>query len=91
MKLKKEMIDYLAKRVVEGLESKELIDVENDSQGLMITISEIITEDLLVEDDLNQEVREILEKMGEEIDNIDYRKMFQMVKNRYARERGLIL
>ena len=35
----------------------------------------------------------ILEEMGDEIDsaNINYRKMFQMVKQKLARERGLIL
>jgi len=49
--------------------------------------------DLLVEDDLNLEVKEILDGMGDEIDqaNINYRKMFQMVKTKLARERGLIL
>ncbi len=91
MKLKQEMVDYLAGRVVNNLMEKELIEVEDDPVGLVTAISAVITQDLQVEDDLNLEVKEVLEQMGDEIDNVDYRKMFQMVKHRYARERGLIL
>ncbi len=93
MKLRKEMIDYLAKRIISILEEKELLDSDDEKEGVCESVSGIITRDLQVEDELNDEVKSLLEKMGDEIDeaNINYRKMFQMVKQKLARERGLIL
>lgn len=87
------MIDYLAKRTVEGLVEKEVLEIEEDERGVVESIAHIITEDLMVEDELNDEVKKMLESMGDQIDgaNVDYRKMFQMVKQKIARERGLIL
>lgn len=92
MRLRREMIDYLAGRLVDGLDEKELIDTSGDNEGVEESIAGVIVEDLLVEDQLNIEVKEMLDKMGDEIDNanINYRKMFQMVKQKLARERGLI-
>jgi hypothetical protein len=42
---------------------------------------------------LNEEVRDILEQHQEEINkgNIDYQKMFMMIKRKLAQERGLVL
>ncbi len=93
MRLRKEMIDYLAGRIIDLLEEKEVIDTGDEQESVCATVSGIITRDLQVEDELNDEVKVILEKMGDEIDNanINYRKMFQMVKQKLARERGLIL
>lgn len=93
MKLRKEMIDYLAHRLVDDLGEKELLDVGDEVMGVEETVSAVIMEDLQVEDLLNQEVKNLLDAMGDEIDsaNINYRKMFQMVKMKLARERGLIL
>jgi len=91
MKLKQEMVDYLGKRVVDSLIEKKLLEVDTDDRHLKEVIAGTIAEDLRVEDNLNAEVKDVLDSMGDDLDNIDYRKMFQMVKNRYARERGLIL
>ena len=54
---------------------------------------EIIMRDLKAEDDLDREVEEILKTHTGSIDNqkIDYRKMFGMIKNKLARERGMVL
>jgi len=93
MKLRREMIDFLAGKIVTGLKEKELIDCSGEDEGVGQTISAIMYEDLSVEDNLNDEVKVMLEKMGEELDktNVNYRKMFQMVKQKLARERGIIL
>lgn len=93
MRLKKEMIDYLASRIVGELTEKGLLDCGDDAASVTETIGSVIYSDLHVEDDLNDEVKVLLEKMGEELDKsqIDYRKMFQMVKQKLARERGIIL
>lgn len=93
MRLKKEMIDYLATKIVRELTEKGLLDCGDDDSAVTASISAIIYKDLHVEDDLNDEVKTLLEKMGDELDKsqIDYRKMFQMVKQKLARERGIIL
>ncbi|MBF0170352.1 MAG: DUF507 family protein [Nitrospinae bacterium] len=91
MKLRDEMIDYLAHRIVVNLEAMEMIDCEGNAQGVIESIAGVMTADLMVEDLLNDEVKEILENKGEEMESVDYRKMFNMVKSKLARERGLIL
>jgi hypothetical protein len=93
MKLRKDMIDYLARRIVASLEEKTVIDTGGVQGDVISAVAGVITRDLMVEDDLNDEVKLILEKQHSEIDqgNINYHKMFQMVKMKLARERGLIL
>ncbi|MDH4182948.1 MAG: DUF507 family protein [Nitrospinota bacterium] len=93
MKLRKDMIDYLARQIVRGLEEKTVIDTGGAQEDVAMTVAGVIARDLLVEDSLNDEVKQILEKQYSEIDkaNINYHKMFQMVKQKLARERGLIL
>jgi hypothetical protein len=93
MKLKREMISYLATKILRDLTEKGLVDCGEDVVDVTERIGAIIYGDLHVEDDLNDEVKTLLEKMSEELDRsqIDYRKMFQMVKQKLARERGIIL
>jgi len=56
-------------------------------------LNQTITEELMVEDRLNAEVRELMKNYETEIQRggVDYQKMFTMIKNRLVKERGLIL
>jgi len=93
MKVKKEVVRYLAKRIVEHLKQGEAIEFDCDEESVIDIVDGAINGDLMVEDRLNDEVKAILAEQEETLDenNINYRKMFQMVKNKLARERGLIL
>jgi hypothetical protein len=93
MRLRKKMIDYVAQTVADNLLEKELVTLDVSADTLMTEIRRLITEDLLVEDRLNEEVKEILRAHTDEIDrgNIDYSRMFAMVKRQLVKERGLIL
>jgi hypothetical protein len=93
MRLRKKMIDYVTKAVTDNLLDKELVTLEIPAEAMAAEIRRLITEDLLVEDRLNDEVKEILRAHTDEIDrgNIDYARMFAMVKKKLVRERGLIL
>ncbi len=93
MKLRKELVAHISGRLVDGLTEKELIDASDDVAGVTESVITVITSDLMVEDELNDEVKVLLEEVGEEIDsnNVNYHKMFLMVKQKLARERGLIL
>lgn len=52
-----------------------------------------VTEELSVEDRLNAEVRQMLKAYEREIEQgqVDYQKMFTMIKQKLVRERGIIL
>ena len=53
----------------------------------------MITDELMVEDRLNEEVREVLIQHASEMErsNVTYTEMFKMVKKKLAREKGIIL
>ncbi len=93
MRLRKKMIDYVAKTITDSLLEKERVALEIPAEALTAEVRRLITDDLLVEDRLNDEVKEILRAHTEEISrgNIDYARMFAMVKRQLVRERGLIL
>jgi uncharacterized protein len=93
MRITKEFIELLTKKTVKSLIDQELIIWEETPEKLQAVISAIITEDLMVEDMLNEEVKTLLESKTQEYerDMMDYGRVFQMVKSKLVRERGLIL
>ncbi|MBT6595536.1 MAG: DUF507 family protein [Nitrospina sp.] len=93
MRLTKEFTELLAKNIVRSLLDKDLIVWEDSAEKLQTVINGIITEDLMVEDRLNEEVKTLLDSKTEEYERsmMDYGRVFQMVKSKLVRERGLIL
>tara|TARA_B100000315_G_C14400882_1_gene506422 strand:- start:442 stop:726 length:285 start_codon:yes stop_codon:yes gene_type:complete len=94
MRLKDEMIEYLARTIVDNLAKKGgYIEFKEKKDKVENEIKMVIREDLLVEDRLNEEVKDILQTHSREIDrgNVDYAKMFNLIKSKLVRERGLIL
>ncbi len=92
MRLKKEFIEKISRKIIESLLSKNLIIWESSHDKLESIISEIIIDDLMVEDHLNEEVKELLDSRTDEYERsmMDYGRVFQLVKSKLARERGLI-
>ena len=92
MRLKKEFIEKISKKIIESLLSKNLIIWENSHDKLESIISGIIVDDLMIEDQLNEEVKELLDSRTDEYERsmMDYGRVFQLVKSKLARERGLI-
>ena len=92
MRLKKEFIEKMSKKIIKSLLNKNLIIWESSPDKLESIISEIVIDDLMVEDHLNEEVKELLDSRTDEYDRsmMDYGRVFQMVKSKLARERGLI-
>jgi hypothetical protein len=87
------MIEHVAQTVTETLLERDLITLAIPVDTLTAEVRRLITDDLLVEDRLNDEVKQILQAHTSEIDrgNIDYSRMFAMVKRQLVKERGLIL
>ena len=92
MRLTKNQVEYISYRIAKELQDKELIETDDPAATIQSLIG-IVTEELLVEDRLNDEVREILTDHAEEMrrTNVEYREMFKMIKKKLARERKIIL
>ena len=93
MRITKEFVETLSRKVVRSLQDKDLIIWEEAIDKLETIVAGIIIEDLMVEDRLNEEVKTLLESKTEEYERsmMDYGRVFQMVKSKLVRERGLII
>ncbi len=93
MRLQKDFIEQIARKIVKKLLDKELIIWEETPGKLEAIVNSIITEDLMIEDRLNEEVKQLLDSRTKEYERsmMDYGRVFQLVKSKLARERGLIL
>jgi hypothetical protein len=93
MRIPKSWIPVISKRMVDTLLSEELIVPDVDPKDLAAEIEALMTEELGVEDRLNDEVREILKKFEGEIESgrMDYRKLFDMTKQKLIRERNIVV
>jgi uncharacterized protein len=93
MRLRREMIQYLAQAIARDLSDKGYVRVLGDREKVEELVREVITDDLQVEDRLNDEVKELLRAFSNEFNKgeADYYKMFTMVKRKLVQERGLIL
>ena len=92
MRLKKKFVEKISKKVIDSLIRKDLIIWEGSRDKLESIINDIIIDDLMVEDHLNDEVKQLLDSRTEEYERsmMDYGRVFQLVKSKLARERGLI-
>lgn len=93
MRLTKEQTEKISKIIFEKLKDKNLLVLKADEHKVLEKIHDVILEDLRAEDNLDKEVEEILKTHTGEIDTqkLDYRKMFNMIKGKLARERGIVL
>jgi hypothetical protein len=93
MRLRREMVHYLAQAIARDLHEKGCIQIVGEREQVEELVREVITEDLQVEDRLNDEVKELLRAFSNEISKgeADYHKVFTMVKRKLVQERGLIL
>jgi hypothetical protein len=93
MRLRREMIQYLAQAMSRDLIGKGFIQVLGDRARVEELLREAITEELQIEDRLNDEVKDLLRAFSNEFSRgeADYHKMFTMVKRKLVQERGLIL
>lgn len=93
MRLSKERVRHMAESLVGRLQQEGHIELVGDRNALVAGLDQAITDELSVEDRLNAEVRQMLKAYDKQIEQgqVDYQKMFLMVKQKLVRERGLIL
>jgi uncharacterized protein len=92
MRLTSDEIEYIARKIVKTLSAEGKLQMDSETR-VVEAIAGVITDELMIEDRLNEEVREVLIQHASEMErsNITYTEMFKMVKKKLAREKGIIL
>lgn len=90
MLLPRELIAFIGRQLVAKL-SAQILET-TDAQGLAERVSGLITEELEVEDRLNEEVREILSQYSDYMrrEGVSYLEMFRRIKNTLISQRKVI-
>ena len=92
MRLQPDEIEYLARKIVKTLVGAQQLAVDNE-QRVVSDLVAVLTEELMIEDRLNEEVREELMRHASEMErsNVTYTEMFKMLKRKMAKEKGIVL
>jgi hypothetical protein len=90
MLLAREFVDYISRQIIKKL-TPQWIET-TDPQVAAEFISEVIEEDLAVEDRLNDEVRDLLSQYSEYMrkEGVSYQEMFRRIKNTLITQRKVI-
>jgi hypothetical protein len=93
MRIPKSWVPLLTRKIIDNILSKNLAEPNVPLDKILAGAEEIITDELTVEDRLNDEVREILKSHAAEIERgrMDYRKIFDLTKQKLVKERNLVL
>lgn len=83
----------MAESLAEHLQAEGHITLAGERKTFVEDLEQAITHELSLEDRVNAEVRQLLKAYEQQIEQgqVDYQKMFQMVKQKLVRERGIIL
>ena len=92
MHLPREYVAYMAKQLMTRLTTAKLVQYEQ-AEYVTEVVSQVMLDELLVEDRINDEVRKILEQHGDEMKRVgaSYEEMFKKVKKQLVRDRKVIL
>ena len=92
MKLPRSLVDHIAHQVVRELDGAGLVELKN-RPPVTESLANAFAEDLMVEDRLNEEVREIMRTYQDEMTRtgVQYHEMFKKIKKELVRKRTLIL
>jgi hypothetical protein len=93
MRLPKAQIEEISRLILREIKKMEIVAINAPEDKVLRRIMDIFTRDLMAEDELDKEVKKILE--GYEADfrsgKLEYTKMFNKVKEKLIRERELII
>lgn len=93
MRVSKERVRHMAESVAAHLQQDGQLDIAGDRKAFVDSLEQAITGELAIEDRLNAEVRQMLKAYEKQIEQgqVDYQRMFTMIKVKLVRERGIIL
>jgi hypothetical protein len=92
MRLPREYAAYMAKQVLKRLTDRSLIQFEQPDYVKEV-VTQVMLEELSVEDHINEEVRKILEEYDQQMKQmgVSYEEMFKKVKRQLVRDRNVVL
>jgi hypothetical protein len=92
VKLSKERVGRLAEALVSRLNADGYLEY-GSVKPVVQEVERAITDELQVEERLNAEIRQLMKTYEAQIEQgqVDYQKMFAMIKSKLVKERGLIL
>ncbi len=93
MRIPKTWVPVMAKKIIGNLIDKEMITSKIPVEKLVEQADAIILDELMLEDRLNNEVRELLKRHETDIERnrMDYRRLFELTKQKLVKERNLVL
>ncbi len=95
MRLKEEQIARLAEKILTDLTTANLIALKKERGAALAGIREAIAADIQAEASLEKDAETLLEQtlraMGRGAAEIDRHKMLQMIKEKLAKERKIVL
>jgi len=93
MRLTKDLIQYLSTTIAANLESKGVVKYDVSKEMIASKIADVITADMMAEEKLNKDVEKLLSAHEDEIarGQMDYRKVFELTKQKLAKDRGIVL
>jgi hypothetical protein len=93
VRIPKSWVPFITKRIIDNLLKKDLIEPVVPVEELTDEAGKLLLEELMAEDRLNEEVREMLKQYESEIEKgrLDYRKLFDMTKQKLVKERNIVL
>ncbi len=92
MRLSPDEIAFIARKIVKTLVGERRLEVD-DEPRTADAIARVITEELSIEDRLNEEAREVLAQHTAQMERSDitYSEMFKKVKRELAKKKGIVL
>jgi hypothetical protein len=92
MRLTENEIEFIARKIVKTLVAEGKLEVD-DPARVTAGLVQVITDELRVEDQLNEEVRQTLLEHTQHMERSDitYSFMFNKVKRELAKKKGIIL
>jgi hypothetical protein len=92
MRLSPDEVQFISRKIVKTLVSDGRLEVDDEAR-VADGIARVVTEELLLEDRLNEEAREVLAQHSAQMERSDitYSEMFKKVKRELARKKGIIL
>lgn len=92
MKLKPAQIKKLARLILDKLEQQNLINIRTTRDQITQKIESILLADVQMEDEIEKEARAMMEKYRAQVQSgeIDYQKMYGMVKKELMKKKKFI-
>lgn len=92
MKLKPEQITKLARIIYDHLTQEKLIEIRSSEKSILEKIESVLLTDAKKEDEIENEAKKMMEQFRPQVESgeIDYQKMYAMIKKQLIKDKNFI-